>query len=173
MASDGTFLLSRALKAGLAAGLVFAVFQVVAALVLNGPAEAFTPLRMIAAIALGPAALDASYSLLVAATVGVVVHLGLSMIFAVVFAALIPVTFGTGTEVGLGMAFGFMLWLTNVYLLGPSLGWIWFAAQTSPLAQLAAHTIAFGAVLGWLRRRLFIADEAKVDPELRAWHALN
>jgi hypothetical protein len=173
MARDGTFSLSRVLETGLAAGLVFAVFQVVAALVLNGPAETFTPLRMIAAMALGPAALDPSHSLLVAATVGVVVHLGLSMIFAVVFAALIPVTFGTGPEVGLGMAFGFMLWLTNFYLLGPSLGWIWFAEQTSPIVQLGAHTIAFGGVLGWLRRHLFIADEAKVDEELRAWHALN
>lgn len=173
MTSDGTFLLSRVLKAGLAAGVALAIFQGVAALVFNGPAHAFMPLRMSAAMALGPAALDASYPLLTAMTVGLAVHLSLSLIFAVIFAALIPVTFTRGSEIGLGMAFGFMLWLTNFYMLGHALGWVWFAERTIPNVELVAHTIAYGAVLGWLRHRLFLADEAKLDPELRAWRALN
>ena len=173
MTSDGTFSLSRVLKAGFGAGLVLAIFQVVAALVFNGPAHAFMPLRMIAALALGPAALDATYPLLVALTVGLAIHLGLSMIFAVIFAAMIPVTFKRGSEIGLGMAYGFMLWLTNYYMIGHALGWVWFAQGTIPVVQLVAHTVAYGAVLGWFRQRLFVAAEAKLDPELREWHALN
>src|SRR5262245_10661575 len=110
MTSDGAFSLSRVLKTGLAAGLALAIFQVVAALVFSGPAHAFMPFRMSAAISLGPAALDDGYPLLVAMTVGLAVHLSLSLIFAMIFAALIPVTFTRGSEIELGMAFGFTLW---------------------------------------------------------------
>ena len=35
-----------------------------------------------------------------------------------------------------------MAWLSNFYLIGPALGWVWFAEQTNPIVQLAAHTIA-------------------------------
>ena len=95
------------------------------------------------------------------------------MIFAVIFAAMIPVTFKRGSEIGLGMAYGFMLWLTNYYMIGHALGWVWFAQGTIPVVHLVAHTVAYGAVLGWFRQRLFVAAEAKLDPELREWHALN
>ena len=48
----------RVLEGGVIAGLVFAVFEVTAAVVFSGPAQAFLPLRMIGAMVLGPHALD-------------------------------------------------------------------------------------------------------------------
>ena len=173
MFNSDTFSLSRVTMSGVLAGLVFALFVTLGALVTGGPAHAFTPLRMIAAIGLGPAALEPSYSPLVAVGAGVALHLVLSAGFAVIFASMIPVTFSTATEVGLGMAYGFVLWLFNFYLIGPTLGWVWFAEQSSPLVQLTAHTVGFGAVLGWLRHHAWEVSEANVDAKLHEWHALN
>ena len=173
MTTQGTFSLGSVLRSGLIAGLVFAILEVVAAVVFSGPAAAFSPLRMIGAMALGPEALDPRYSLIVAAGTGVALHLILSMVFALIFAGLIPVSFSTGTEVGLGMAYGAMVWLSNFYLIGPALGWVWFAEQTNPIVQLAAHTIGFGAVLGWFRHHAWEVAEAHLDPEVHEYHALN
>jgi hypothetical protein len=173
MPSDSNFSVSRVLEAGIVAGLVLGIFQAVGVLVTSGPAHVLTPLRMIAAMALGPTALDPGYSPLIAATVGLALHLTPSMGFALIFAALIPASFQTATEVELGMAYGFLAWIFNFYLVAPALGWVWFAEQTRPLVQLVAHTIGFGAVLGWFRHYAWEVDEAKVDAELREWHALN
>ena len=173
MTRDGTLSRGRVLEGGVIAGLVFAIFEVTAAIVFSGPAQAFVPLRMIGAMVLGPHALDPGYSLAATASVGLLLHLILSMIFAVIFAALIPGTFATRSEVELGMFFGLMLWLSNFYLIGPALGWVWFAQQTIPVVQLTAHTVAYGAVLGWFQHHAWIVDEAGVADDLREWHALN
>jgi uncharacterized membrane protein YagU involved in acid resistance len=172
MPSDTNFSVSRVLKAGIVAGVGLGIFQAVGTLVLSGPAHVLTPLRMIAAIALGPAALDPGYSPLVAMTVGLLLHLTLSMVFALIFAALVPVSFQTTTEVELGMAYGFLAWIFNFYLIAPALGWVWFA-QTNPLVQLAAHTIGFGAVVGWFRHHAWEVAEAKIDSDVHEFHALN
>jgi hypothetical protein len=71
------------------------------------------------------------------------------------------------------MAYGFMLWIVNFYLIGHALGWVWFAERSIPIVQLGAHTLGFGAVLGWFRHREWMIDEADVDEELHKWHALN
>lgn len=173
MTRDGTLSPVRVLEAGLLAGLVFAIFEVTAATVLGGPSQAFVPLRLIGAIALGPHALEPGYSLVAAASVGLLVHLILSMLFAAIFAVLVPSTFATRSEVELGMFYGFMLWLSNFYLIGPALGWAWFAQQTTPLVQLTAHVVAFGAVLGWFQHHVWVVEDAGVDEDLRKFHALN
>ena len=175
MTRDGTLSPGRVLEGGILAGLAFAIFEVVAAIVLTGPAHAFVPLRMIAAMVLGPHAMDPGYSLAAAASVGLLLHLILSMIFAAIFAALIPGTFATRSEIELGMFYGLMLWLANFHLIGPALGWVWFAQQPMPmpLAQLTAHTVAYGAVLGWFQHHAWVVDDAGVDEDLREFHALN
>ena len=173
MTRDGTLSRGRVLEGGVMAGLVFAIFEVIAAIVFGGPSQAFLPLRMIGAMVLGPHALDPTYSLVAAASVGLLLHLILSMVFAAIFAALIPGTFATRTEVELGMAFGLLLWVFNFHLIGPALGWVWFAQQTIPLVQLTAHAVAFGATLGWFQHHAWIVDEAGVAEDIREFHALN
>lgn len=150
MEEETQFNLGRALAAGAIAGLVFAGFEMAAALMLSGPGAVFTPLRMIGAMALGSQALDAQYPLVEAVATGLILHIALSMIFAVVFESLVPVGLRTTAVVRLGMFYGFMLWLTNYYLVGPALGWVWFAQQTMPIVEAVAHTVFFGAVIAWI-----------------------
>lgn len=71
---------------GIVAGIVFAAFEMAVAAILDGMAAIFMPLRMIGAMALGPDALDAAYSLVTAAAGGVAVHMVLSMIYGVAIA---------------------------------------------------------------------------------------
>jgi hypothetical protein len=76
MASIGLkFRGSTILGAGVVAGLLFALFEMVASALMQGPSFLYMPLRMIGAIILGPAALQATYPLDVAAVVGVLLHL--------------------------------------------------------------------------------------------------
>jgi hypothetical protein len=71
--------LATGIRAGLiggaVAGTAFAMFEMVAAAVLNGSDAFFMPLRMIGAIALGTSALDPASSLLTAGAAGLVVHM--------------------------------------------------------------------------------------------------
>jgi hypothetical protein len=173
MNTEGSFSLGRVLKSGLVAGVAFAIFEIVAAVVFSGPGAAFSPLRMTGAMVLGAQALDRGYPLIAAAGAGAAVLLTLSMVFALLFAALVPVTFATGTEIELGMAYGALVWLFGFYLIGPALGWVWFAEKTLPIVQLAAHAIGYGAVLGWFRHHAWEMAEARLDPEVHQYHALN
>jgi uncharacterized membrane protein YoaK (UPF0700 family) len=85
-----------------------------------------------------------------AAIAGVIVHMVLSIAFAVVLAAVSPSTATTGTLVLLGIGFGIALWLVNFYAIAPIAGWTWFQEQTNPVVQfLAHHAFFFGAPVGW------------------------
>lgn len=154
---------------GVAAGLIFAVFEVAAAAALGGLEAATMPLRMIGAIVLGAEALDPSYSLVVAALTGVVVHMVLSVIFVGVFAFLVTPLLSSGGMAGstgslalAGVAFGTALWLANFYLIAPAAGWAWFPEQTDPIVQFLAHAMFFGAPAGWMLGR----DRPVVGPTL-------
>jgi hypothetical protein len=147
---------------GIVAGIIFAVFEMVAAAILMGPEAAVMPLRMIGAIVLGPAALDPGYSLITAALAGVIVHLVLSILFTGIFAVVasaITVTFGReflstpGSLALAGVGFGIALWLVNFYIVAPVAGWMWFPERTNPLVQFLAHAFFFGAPIGWMLGR--------------------
>jgi uncharacterized membrane protein YagU involved in acid resistance len=135
--------------AGVIAGLVFAAFEMMAAAVMMGPEAAFMPLRMIGAMVLGAAALDPSYSLLTAAMAGVVVHMALSVVFALIFAFVMPWSASPTVLMISGVAFGIGLWLVNFYAIAPLMGWHWFADDANPLVQFLAHAAFFGLPVGW------------------------
>jgi uncharacterized membrane protein YagU involved in acid resistance len=141
------------------AGLLFALFEMIAAALMQNPNSLFMPLRMIGAIVLGPAALEPTYSLGVAAVTGVLLHLTLSVIFAFVFAALVSPAWSSGELALAGMAFGFCLWVVNFYGIASVAGWSWFPQRTHPIMQVVAHAFFFGCPLGWLlaRSRLTLA----------------
>src|SRR5919109_4737679 len=101
---------SAIVGAGLAAGLLFALFEMVASAAMQGLAAALMPLRMIGAMILGPAALDPSYSIGVAAMTGVIVHLALSVAFAFVLAAMLSPHWTRNQAALAGVAFGLGLW---------------------------------------------------------------
>jgi hypothetical protein len=147
---------------GIVAGIVFALFEMVVSALMIGGDAFFMPLRMIGAIALGPAALDPGYSLLAAGFAGVLVHVVLAVIYGAVFAALFGGLRSAATDIALGAGFGLALWLGNFYVIAP-LAYPWFL-EANPVVQAIAHVVFFGAVLGWYmwmaRRRAEMEEPA-------------
>ena len=146
------------LVGGAIAGIAFAMFEMMAAAVLNGPDAFFMPLRMIGAIGLGASALDPSSSLVTAGAVGLVIHMALSMMYGLVVAlvasGVTSIRRTTGSLVAFASAAGFALWILNFFLLAGALGWSWFPDSQNAAVQFAAHTVMFGSVLGLLLDRL-------------------
>ena len=136
---------------GIVAGLVFAAFEMIATAAMQGANALFMPLRMIGAIALGPAALEPSYALPAAALAGVGVHMALAIVYGIVFAAVFGGLRSVWGMTALGVAYGTALWLLNFYLIAPA-AYPWFE-QADPMLQFLAHAVFFGAVLGfWVWR---------------------
>jgi hypothetical protein len=87
--SDLGWWLKHGAIGGLIAGIVFAMFEMIVAALMMGMDAFWMPMRMIGAIVLGQAALDPSYSLATAGLVGIVVHMMLSVIYGVIFGAVV------------------------------------------------------------------------------------
>lgn len=146
---------------GIIAGIVFAMFEMIMAVVQTGADAFFMPLRMIGGIALGSSALEPSTSLVTAGGVGIVVHMMMSALYGAVIAGLataVPALPSSTTSLVLWTSLaGFGLWLVNFFVIAPIGGWRWFPDGTDPLAQFVAHTFFFGSVLGlyldWAVRR--------------------
>jgi hypothetical protein len=156
------FGLGTIVATGIIAGLIFAVFEMLAAALLMGPEAAAMPLRMIGAMVLGSDALDPGYSLAVAGMTGIVVHMVLSIFFAGIFAVIasyVAVTTAgdaltTARSLALaGIFFGIALWLVNFYVVAPLAGWTWFPEQSNPVVQFLAHAFFFGCPVGWMLGR--------------------
>jgi hypothetical protein len=146
------------LGAGIVAGIVFAMFEMVMALVLNGSNAFFMPLRMIGAIGLGQSALMPSTSLLSAGGAGLIIHMVLSMMFGAIVAAIIAyvpqLSQSRASVVGAASVAGFLLWIVNFYVLANLFGWTWFPDNTNAAVQFVAHTLFFGSVLGLILARV-------------------
>ena len=147
---------------GAVAGIVFAMFEMVMAVVLNGGDAFFMPLRMIGAIALGTTALDPASSLVAAGGAGLVVHMALSMMYGVGVAAVLSAVSALRRSVGsvvvVASAVGFGLWVVNLFLLAGLFGWSWFPTGQVVVVQVVAHTVMFGSVLGLALERLAFRD---------------
>ncbi len=131
--------------AGILAGIVFAMFEMVMAAVMEQ--GFFAPLRMIGAIVLGEGALEPSYSVATAAPVGLVVHLAMSALYGGVFAVAAAVLRLTGAAlVAAATLYGLVLWLVNFFVIAPVL-FPWFG-MADDVVQFVAHVFFFGSVLG-------------------------
>jgi len=137
---------------GVIAGLVFAMFEMVMAALMNGAEAFFMPLGMIGAMVLGSEALDPGYPLATAALAGAAVHMVMSGMFGMVFgllASAVPaLARSTGALVIAASVFGLLLWLVDFYVVAPAAGWDWFPNGTNETVQFLAHAVFFGAVLG-------------------------
>ena len=143
---------------GVVAGIVFAMFQMIMAAVLDGADAFFMPLRMIGAIALGPSALDPSSSLLTAGVAGLLIHMALSMMYGVAVAALLAyvpaLSRSLTSTVAVASLAGFVLWVVNFFILADVFGWTWFPESQDVAVQFVAHTVMYGSVLGFTIHRL-------------------
>lgn len=131
-----------AILAGIVAGLVFLVVEMLLVPMLLG-GSAWGPPRMIAAIVLGqevlppPATFD-GFILMTA----VAFHLVLSVLYAVVF-ALVARTWSTGMALVAGIVYGLLIYAVNFY--GMTAMFPWFA-EARNYVSILAHAL-FGAVL--------------------------
>ena len=133
------------LYAGLAAGVVFLVLELIFAPLFMG-LSSWVPVRMIAAITMGISALSPPDTMevgpLIAATI---IHFALSLFYALIF-AFIAKGRSRLTDTILGAGFGLVLYVVNFY--GFTYLFPWFA-EARHWASIVSH-LAFGAVLGFV-----------------------
>ena len=145
------------LVGGAIAAIVFAMFEMVMAALLNGGEAFFMPLRMIGAIGVGTSALDPASSLLSAGAAGLVIHMALSMMYGLGIAAVLAfvpaLSRTTVTTVAAASIAGFGLWILNFFILAGIFGWTWFPDTQNVAVQFVAHTFMFGSVLGLILDR--------------------
>jgi len=131
---------TRGTVAGLAAGLVFLVANMLWATRSDLPAVA--PLIDISTIFnFDDVANPTTENMLI----GLVTHLTLSAAFGVVFAMLVPLLRDVRTLVGGAIAFGLALYLVNFQILGRT-AFPWFQEGPDQLFELVAHA-GFGLLL--------------------------
>jgi uncharacterized membrane protein YagU involved in acid resistance len=126
------------------------MFEMIVSALMMGMDAFWMPIRMIGAIVLGQAALDPSYSLVTAGLVGIVVHMMLSIIYGLIFGAIVSfiprLASSTAILLSAASVFGLLLWLVNFYVIAP-IAFPWFT-QSSPVVQFFAHTFFYGTALG-------------------------
>lgn len=142
--ADKRLVWRESLYAGLAAGIVFGVVQLIS-FALVDPLE---PVRLAASVFLGQDALAnrTAGPLLV----GLVVHLALSSLFGLWYGALglrlSPASRRSwGFQAGLGVLYGLAVWAVNVQLIARAL-YPWFL-DVPQFAQALLHAFAFGLPL--------------------------
>ncbi len=135
---------------GIIAGIIFAVSEMVMAVLLGMPAVA--PLQMIGAIALGPGVLPPAAPTASTLLAGVIVHMVLSATYGAVLGLIalgLPVLRSSvGVLMGIGLVWGLVLWLVNFYLIAP-VAFPWFG-MANPVVQFIAHVFFFGGALGYV-----------------------
>lgn len=148
-----------AAMAGFAAGVVF-LFVELGALWLMGESP-WVPLRMIAAIVMGPSEVSqAAFSVGIILT-ALVVHFALSIVLGLILAAIMaPFSFDSSVGMALhaGAVFGAAVYWTNFY--GMTQVFQWFAEARGALSFLA-HV-----VFGLVAAEIYLKLERKIDSEI-------
>lgn len=142
-------IIRQGVRYGILAGIIFAMGEMFINLFMGK--DFFGPLRLIGSMVLGTQALTPTYSLVVAGLVGLMVHMMMSMIFGLIFFALLTVfKQRSASSLGLlvyGSIFGLLLWVINFLIIAPI-----FFPQFGMVSQLwngfFAHTFLFGSMIG-------------------------
>lgn len=156
--------LREGLVAGLVAGTVFAVFQMILALATGQPI--WTPWAYAASVLLGQSALALPFSLSFF-IVGFLIHYALSALFGLVWGAIAKsvapsVRDSYGGHSAAAMMYGLLLWLVNFQVLA-RIFWPWFLEVSLP-GQILLHIVTFGLPLGlYLATRLRPIDRTPVQ----------
>lgn len=138
---------SAAVWAGIIAGVVFLMMEMILVATVGGQSP-WGPPRMMAAMVMGqevlppPATFDFGVVM-----VAMIIHFILSIIYAFILAwAIANWTMGLGAAIAAGAVFGFVIYLVNFYGFAPLL-WPWFTGARN-LITISSH-IVYGLVLGW------------------------
>jgi hypothetical protein len=104
------------------------------------------PMDMIASILLGREAISGGFQMF-PELVGMAIHMVLSAIFGLVFAAVVANTsWSSGVVVGVGLAYGLLLWIVNVLIIDAALIPAGLSLAPAPL-MIVVHLV-YGLVLG-------------------------
>lgn len=143
---------SAAVWAGVIAGAVFLVLEMLMVPMFMGGSP-WGPPRMIAAMVMGQEVLPPPGTFaLVPVMVAMVIHFALSIVFALVLAAIIS-RMGTGAALLVGAVFGLALYVVNFY--GMTVVFPWFADArnwVSIFAHVVFGLVAAAAYVGLVRR---------------------
>lgn len=153
-----------AVWAGLVAGAVFMMLEMILVATLGGSSP-WGPPRMIAAIVMGEGVLPppASFDLLVFLA-AMLVHFVMSIILALPLAWIISrQRLSLVASLGAGTVYGLIIYLVNFY--GFTAVFPWFAMARTPITLLS-HA-AFGLVLGWTYHALIVRNFARIASETR------
>ena len=142
----------QGLRGGVLGGIGFAVVELVMLDLQGGHLVVARFLRRIAAMWIGPQALAPDFPFTTVAVVGLLIHFGLSALFGLIFTWLTEsrvheLTRSRAKLVFAATGYGLLLWPINLYLIAPFVGWEWFAQETEPVVQAAAH-LCYGLLLG-------------------------
>ncbi|MDQ3389596.1 MAG: hypothetical protein M3483_08845 [Gemmatimonadota bacterium] len=150
---------SAAVWAGIVAGIVFMMMEMILAPMFGGAPSIWAPPRMIAAIGMGQQVLPPPADFALGPImVAMVIHFMLSITFGIVTAFIVR-NLSTGAAVLVGIVLAVLLYVLVFYLMTPV--WPWFA-NARGWVSIVAH-IAFGAVVGWwYRARAKSLDEHRV-----------
>jgi hypothetical protein len=139
--------------AGVLAGLVFALFQVI-----MSAAGLGTPLSglivMVEGVTFGSGSGSISAPAIAAPEIAIagLTHLVLSAIYGAVFGAVASKVHALRNDkkalIGAATVFGLLIWIVNFFVIAP-VAFPWFA-QTNGVVQFFAHTLFYGTVLGLL-----------------------
>ena len=134
------------IKAGLIAGVIFAMMEIVGAAMMGNPP--LMPVRMFASVVLGQGAMEGPLG--VPLVVGTIAHLVLSAVFGIVYGLLAARTSEAtktsfGRQAGLGILFGLVVWLVNFHIIARVL-YPWFLG-TPQFLQAVMHGLFFGLPL--------------------------
>lgn len=152
-----------AISAGLIAGLVFLVLEMVLVGTVGGGSP-WGPPRMIGAMVLGEGVLPppATFDLTVV-LVAMIVHFILSVLLGVVFAlAVEKAGLNAGMAAVAGLVFGIVIYFVNFY--GMTAIFPWFAMARGTIS-IVAHGI-FGLVLGYSYRALAAPRHVTLDRDV-------
>lgn len=136
---------SAAVWAGVVAGIVFMLMEMILAPLFAGAPSMWAPPRMIAAIGMGegvlppPATFDFGVVM-----VAMIIHFALSIVFGIVTAFIVR-NMSTGPAIAVGVVLALLLYVFVFYVMTPV--WPWFANGRGWVA-IVSH-IAFGAVVAW------------------------
>lgn len=144
-ANGGSIDWSAAVWAGIVAGIVFMMMEMILAPMFGGSPSVWGPPRMIAAIGMGKGVLPppADFALM-PVMVAMIIHFMLSIAFGIVTAFIVR-NMSTGAAVAVGIVLALLLYFFVFYLMNPV--WPWFA-KAQGWVSILSH-IVFGAVVGW------------------------
>jgi hypothetical protein len=139
--------------AGVLAGLVFALFQVImSAAGLGMPLSEL--IVMVEGVTFGSGSGSISAPAIAAPEIAIagLTHLVLSAIYGAVFGAVASKVHALRNDkkalIGAATVFGLLIWIVNFFVIAP-VAFPWFA-QTNGVVQFFAHTLFYGTVLGLL-----------------------